>query len=106
MKIGIMGSGNTGRSLGKQGHEGFSGARTTEKGRAAADFAGQGTRRGTNDEAATFGDVFLHTAQGANLSDVLTSTEALTSKILIDPNKSKIPEGFAFEAISTTWSRW
>jgi hypothetical protein len=38
MKIGIVGSGNTGCSPGKQGHEVFSGARSTEKGRAVADL--------------------------------------------------------------------
>lgn len=104
MKIGIIGSGNMGRSLGmlwaEQGHELFFGARTPEQGRAVADFAGHGTRGGTNDEAATFGDVLLYTARGANPSDVLTSTDVLTNKILIDPNNATIPEGFAYEPIT------
>jgi NADP oxidoreductase coenzyme F420-dependent len=92
MKIEIIGSGNMGRSLGmlwaKPGHAVFFGARTPEKGRTIADFAGHGTKSGTNDEAAKFGDVLLHTARGAYPSDVLTSTEVLTNKILIDPNNS------------------
>jgi 8-hydroxy-5-deazaflavin:NADPH oxidoreductase len=42
MKIGIIGSGNMGRSLGmlwaEQGHEIFFGARTAEKGQSVAAF--------------------------------------------------------------------
>ncbi len=49
MKIGIIGSGNMGRSLGilwaEQGHEVFFGARTTEKGQAVATIAGHITTR-------------------------------------------------------------
>ena len=52
MKIGIIGSGNMGRSLGilwaEQGHEVFFGARTAQKGKAVADVAGQNTQGGTN----------------------------------------------------------
>jgi predicted dinucleotide-binding enzyme len=47
MKIGIIGSGNMGRSLGilwaEQGHEVFFGSRTTEKGKEVAEIAGQTT---------------------------------------------------------------
>lgn len=43
MKIGIIGSGNMGRSLGllwaEQGHQVFFGARTAEQGRSVAEFA-------------------------------------------------------------------
>jgi 8-hydroxy-5-deazaflavin:NADPH oxidoreductase len=103
MKIGIIGSGNMGRSLGilwaEQGHQVFFGARTVEKGQAIADLAGQGTQGGSNDEAAAFGDVLLYSARGVDPSEVLTSTEILTGKILIDPNNSTIPEGFAYEPI-------
>jgi 8-hydroxy-5-deazaflavin:NADPH oxidoreductase len=104
MKIGIIGSGNMGRSLGmlwaEQGHDVYFGARTPAKGRAVADFAGHGTWGGTNDEAATFGDVLLYTARGVNPADVFSSTGVLTNKILIDPNNATIPEGFAYEAIT------
>ena len=104
MKIGIIGSGNMGRSLGilwaEQGHEVFFGARTTEKGQAIAAFAGQGTQGGTNDQAAEFGEVLLYSARGIHPREVLSSTEALTGKILIDPNNSTIPEEFAYEAIA------
>ena len=44
MKIGIIGSGNMGRSLGilwaEQGHEVFFGARTAEKGQEVAELCG------------------------------------------------------------------
>jgi 8-hydroxy-5-deazaflavin:NADPH oxidoreductase len=103
MKIGIIGSGNMGRSLGilwaEQGHQVFFGARTADKGRAVAESAGQGTQGGTNDEAAAFGDVLLYSARGVDPAQVLTSTAILTGKILIDPNNSNIPAGFAYEPI-------
>jgi 8-hydroxy-5-deazaflavin:NADPH oxidoreductase len=103
MKIGIIGSGNMGRSLGilwaEQGHQVFFGARTAEQGQAIAALAGQGTQGGTNDAAAVFGDVLLYSARGVDPSEVLTSTEVLTNKVLIDPNNSAIPEGFAYEPI-------
>jgi predicted dinucleotide-binding enzyme len=103
MKIGIIGSGNMGRALGilwaEQGHEMFFGARTSQKGQAVAEFAGRGTRGGTNDEAAAFGEVLFYSARGVNPAEVLASIEVLSGKILIDPNNSAIPEGFAYEPI-------
>ncbi|MEO0012329.1 MAG: hypothetical protein RLZZ535_718, partial [Cyanobacteriota bacterium] len=61
MKIGILGSGNMGRSLGilwaEQKHEVFFGARTVEKGKAIAESAGNNTQGGTNEQAAIFGNV-------------------------------------------------
>ncbi len=102
MKIGIIGSGNMGRSLGtlwaEQEHQVFFGARDAEKGRAVAQ-AVLGTQGGTNDEAAAFGDVLLWTARGANPASVLASIDILAGKILIDCNNSEIPEGFAFPPI-------
>lgn len=104
MKIGIIGSGNMGRSLGilwaEQGHEVFFGARTVEKGQAVADLAGQGTQGGTNDAAAAFGEVLFYSIRGVHPADVLTSIAVLDGKILIDPNNFSIPEGFAYEPIS------
>jgi 8-hydroxy-5-deazaflavin:NADPH oxidoreductase len=104
MKIGIIGSGNMGRSLGllwaEQGHEVFFGARTAEKGQSVAEFAQHGAKGGTNDEAAEFGDVLLYSARGVDPAQVLTSTTILTGKILIDPNNAAIPEGFAYEPIA------
>ncbi|MGB8700504.1 MAG: NAD(P)-binding domain-containing protein [Thermosynechococcaceae cyanobacterium] len=103
MKIGIIGSGNMGRSLGilwaEQGHQVFFGARTAEKGQAVAALAGRGAAGGTNDEAAAFGDVLLYSARGIDPAEVLASTAVLTGKILIDPNNSSIPADFAYEPI-------
>jgi 8-hydroxy-5-deazaflavin:NADPH oxidoreductase len=97
MKIGIIGSGNMGRSLGllwaEQGHEVFFGARTAEKGQSIAKFAQHGTKGGTNNEAAAFGDVLLYSARGSD-------TAIRTDKILIDLNNSAIPEGFAYKPIA------
>ncbi|MGG6266413.1 NADPH-dependent F420 reductase [Leptolyngbya sp. AN03gr2] len=104
MKIGIIGSGNMGRSLGilwaEQGHEVFFGARTAEKGQAIAEFARHGTQGGTNDQAAEFGEVLLYSVRGVHPAEVLTSTEVLAGKVLIDPNNSTIPDGFAYEPIA------
>lgn len=104
MNIGIIGSGNMGRSLGilwaEQGHRVFFGARTTEKGRAVAEFAGRGTQGGTNDEAAAFGDVLFYSVRGVHPADVLATTDVLAGKIVIDPNNAAIPEGFAYEPIA------
>lgn len=103
MKIGIIGSGNMGRSLGilwaEQGHQVYFGARTVEKGKAVADIAENSTQGGTNDEAAAFGEVLLYTIRGVNPAEVLGDIEVLSGKVLIDCNNFEIPEGFAYEPI-------
>ena len=78
----------------------FFGARTAEKGQAVAEFAERGTQGGTNDQAAAFGEVLLYTVRGIDPAEVLTSTEVLTGNILIAPNNSSIPDGFAYELIA------
>ena len=104
MKIGIIGSGNMGRSLGilwaEQGHEVFFGARTTEKGREVAANAGHKTQGGSNDEAAAFGEVLLYTVRGVNPAEVFSLIDILDGKILIDCNNQEIPENFAYPAIT------
>lgn len=103
MKIGIIGSGNMGRSLGilwaEQGHEVFFGSRTTKKGKEVAEMAGQTTQGGSNDEAAAFGDVLLYTVRGVHPAEVFSSTSVLDHKILIDCNNQEIPENFDYPAI-------
>ncbi|MEY4518392.1 MAG: hypothetical protein RLZZ499_991 [Cyanobacteriota bacterium] len=103
MKIGILGSGNMGRSLGilwaEQKHEVFFGARTVEKGKAIAKSAGNNTQGGTNEQAAIFGDVLLYTIRGINPAEVLTSIDMLNDKIIIDCNNYDIPENFAYPPI-------
>ena len=104
MKIGIIGSGNMGRSLGilwaEQGHEVFFGARTTEKGQEIAAIAEHKTQGGSNDAAAAFGEVLLYTARGVNPAEVFSLIGVLDGKILIDCNNQEIPENFAYLAIT------
>ncbi len=89
-----------GRSLGirwaEQGHEVFFGSRTAEKGKSVAEFAGQGCRGGTNDEAVEFAEILLHTARGIMPSQILSSTNALSGKIIIDCNNREIPNNFEY----------
>lgn len=103
MKVGLIGSGNMARSLGilwaEQGHEVFFGSRDSEKGQSVAKLAGHGARGGTNDEAAEFGEVIFYAVRGMMPSSVLSSTEVLSGKVLLDCNNREIPEGFAFEPI-------
>lgn len=84
MKIGIIGSGNMGRSLGilwaEQGHEVFFGAHTAKKGKDVADVAGQSTQGGINDEAAAFAEVLLYTVRGVNPAEVWTQINILDGK--------------------------
>ncbi len=103
MKIGIIGSGNMGRSLGiiwaEQGHQVYFGARTAEKGKAVAEVAGKETQGGTNDEAAAFGEVLLYTIRGVNPAEVVSELEVFSGKVVIDCNNFDIPEGFAYPPI-------
>lgn len=104
MKIGIIGSGNMGRSLGilwaEQGHDVFFGSRTTKKGKEVAEIVGQRTQGGSNDEAAAFGEVLLYTVRGVHPIEVFSSTSVLDNKILIDCNNQEIPENFDYPAIT------
>ncbi|MCA1993270.1 MAG: NAD(P)-binding domain-containing protein [Coleofasciculus sp. S288] len=104
MKIGIIGSGNMGRSLGilwsEQGHQVFFGSRDAAKSQAVAELAGNGTQGGTNEQAAAFADVILWTARGIVPSELLSAPEVLDGKIIIDCNNQDIPEGFAYPAIA------
>lgn len=103
MRIGIIGSGNMGRSLGilwaEQGHQVYFGSRTKEKGEAVADLAGNSTQGGTNDEAAAFAEVLLYTIRGVNPGEVISNIEILSGKVLIDCNNFDIPEGFTYPPI-------
>lgn len=104
MKIGILGSGNMGRSLGtlwaEKGHDVFFGARTQEKGQQVAERMGLNTQGGSNTEAAVFGDVLLYTIRGVDPAEVLSTTEILDGKLLIDCNNFDIPVEFAYEPIA------
>ena len=81
MKIGILGSGNMGRSLGtlwaEQGHEVFFGARTQEKGQQVAAQIGLNTKGGSNTAAAEFGEVLLYTIRGVDPAEVFSTANVL-----------------------------
>ncbi|MEO0489538.1 MAG: NAD(P)-binding domain-containing protein [Cyanobacteria bacterium J06659_2] len=104
MKIGILGSGNMGRSLGalwaEQGHQVFFGSRSADRGQQVATQVGRNTQGGTNDQAASFGDILLYTIRGVDPAVVLSNTTVLDGKVLIDCNNFDIPEGFAYEPIT------
>lgn len=104
MRIGIFGSGNMGRVLGGAwadlGHEVFFGSRDPEKGRRIAEEVGRGTRGGSNDEAARFGETLLLTARQLP-SAFLSSVAPLSDKVLIDVNNREIPANFRFAPMPT-----
>jgi predicted dinucleotide-binding enzyme len=104
MKIGIIGSGNMGRSLGivwtELGHEVFFGGRDLEQARQAAALTQGKARYGTNDEAALFGEVLLYSLRAVAPSKALDRVDSLDNKIVIDLNNSEIPTDFAYEPIT------
>ncbi len=98
MKIGIIGTGNMGRSLGivwqRLGHEVVFGARDPQKAAFASSLAA-GSRSGSNDEAAAFGELLLYTPR-----DVLSDVAALRGKIVLDCNNQEVPSDFRFPAVT------
>ena len=84
MRIGIVGLGPVGRTLGTlwagAGHEVAFGSR--DPGRAAEAAGTVGGRATTQEEAAAFGEVVLWTARGVMPSE----PHALAGKVVIDPN--------------------
>src|SRR5271165_3877315 len=95
MKIGIVGSGNVGRSLGvlwaEHGHDVFFGSRDPERARAAAEYT-RNSIYGSNDEAAAFGEVVLWTVGSVPPAEVLDDPDVLAGKIVIDPNNAPLRE--------------
>lgn len=104
MRLGIIGTGNMGRSLGilwaKAGHEVFFGARDVNKAKAAAELADHNSQFGTNDEAAKFGNVLLYTARDVSPEQVFSDASLLNGKIIIDCNNDSIPEDFDYSPIT------
>lgn len=92
MKIGIIGTGNMGRTLGvrwaRAGHEVLFGARDRATAERAAREAGG--KAGSVDDAAAFGEVVLYTVRGVPPSRVLREPHVLAGKVVIDCNNSDL----------------
>jgi len=93
MKIGIIGTGDMGRTLGvrwaQAGHTVMFGSRDPAKAGAAALAAGPSARAGDTDAAAAFGDVVLYSVRGVLPSRLLRTPAALAGKIVVDCNNSE-----------------
>jgi 8-hydroxy-5-deazaflavin:NADPH oxidoreductase len=104
MKIGIIGSGNMGRSLGvvwsELGHDVFFGGRDLSQARRAAALTQGKARYGSNDEAALFGEILLYCLRDISPSEALQKIDSLDNKIVIDLNNSIIPPDFDYEPIA------
>jgi len=92
MKIGIIGTGNMGRTLGvawaRRGHHVLFGSRDLAKARAVAAEAGAGASAGSTDAAAAFGDLVLYTLRDVPPTRLLATPGVLDGKVLIDCNNS------------------
>jgi len=111
MKIGIIGTGNMGRTLGlslaRVGHEVFFGARDLSHAQSAAQFgeeAGFSTRFGTNQEAAVFGEVIYFAVRDVEPRSVLSDVSALDGKVVFDSNNGPVPDDLNFPPIEKSRS--
>ena len=103
MKIGIVGSGNMGRSIGvrlaRQGHEVFFGARRPEQSDKARILAGATAQSGSNDQAAAFGEIVFWTMREPDPTRVLDDPSVLDGKAVVDLNN----RDYATDARSGAW---
>ncbi|WP_437628039.1 NADPH-dependent F420 reductase [Sorangium sp. So ce1151] len=89
VKIGVIGTGNMGRTFGllwaSNGHDVLFGSRDRAKAEVVA-AKHERARAGDFDDAAAFGDVILYTVRGAFPSTLLRAPQALAGKVVIDCN--------------------
>ena len=106
MRIGIVGTGHMGRTLGvrwaEAGHQVLFGSRDPSKATSVAARAGGGARTGDSDAAAEFGEVVLYTVRDVLPSGLLRNSRSLTGKVVIDCNNRDLgddrhPELFRFD---------
>jgi 8-hydroxy-5-deazaflavin:NADPH oxidoreductase len=95
MKIGIVGTGRMGSSLGlawaKSGHSVLFGSRDLDKAKSIAARTSPPAQAGSFDEAAAYGDVVLYTIRDPFLpSRLLSKPEVLAGKVVIDCNNTPI----------------
>ena len=104
MKIGIVGTGNMGRSLGilwaQQGYKILFGARDANKAKEAVQLAGNNARAGSNDDAAAFGEVVFYSPAQVPVEKVLQQPDVLKDKVVIDCSNWNIPENFQYEPVT------
>lgn len=109
MKIGIIGSGNVGGTLGKAwsllGHEVFFGFKDPSEPQAKALLAeaAASAKKGSVQEAAKFGDVIVLATPWDVAQEALSSAGDLSGKILIDATNPLLP-GLTGLSIGTTTS--
>ncbi|MFZ4813854.1 MAG: NADPH-dependent F420 reductase [Phototrophicaceae bacterium] len=101
MKIGIIGIGNIGGSLGRiyanAGHEVFfSYSRSEDKLKAFAEEVGHGARWGTPSEAVAFGDVILLAPPYRVLDEALKEAGSMAGKIVIDAVNPYAADGIRY----------
>ena len=107
MKIGIVGSGNMGRTLGllwaAQGHSVFFGARSKSSIEYINGTTGVPVASGSLLEAVSFGEVLLY-----NLRDTLPTAvvpkDVWKGKIIIDPNNGEVPSDFNYPPVLESYS--
>src|SRR5258706_16060254 len=107
MKIGIIGSGNMGRTLGllwaEKGHQVFFGSRNERDIAFIKDISGKGVQHGTVQEASKFGKVLLYSLRDTLPSSILNKNE-WTNKIIIDCNNGEIPGDFNYSPVVESYT--
>ncbi len=97
MKIGIIGSGRIGSTVGKlwaqAGHDLMFSSRHPEQLQDLAARVGAGARASTIREAAQFGDVVLLSVPWVGVKEALAASGPLDGKILIDTTNQFTPNG-------------
>jgi predicted dinucleotide-binding enzyme len=91
MKIGVIGSGKIGSTIGglwaKAGHQVMFSDRDPEQAKRAAEGAGSGARTGTPEQAVAFGDAVLIAVPYKALPEIAKQLGSqLRGKIVVDPN--------------------
>lgn len=108
MKIGVVGTGNMGRSLGVAwahvGHQVFFGARNFDKATTAAELAGSRGIAGSNDEAAELGEVIIWNPRIETCEGILTSAKALDGKVVIDMHNGPVPADLNLQPIRSRFA--
>jgi hypothetical protein len=103
MKVGIIGTGNLGRSIGVRlaevGHEVFFGARRSDEAELAAKLTNGRATSGSNDQAAAFGEILFWMMRETQPSNVLKDVSQLAGKIVVDTNLRP----FAGESDTQPW---